>query len=115
MNRFGTQAMEAWKTLAPSQFAQIPDPSSHFSQLGVQAEQEWTQLWPQLVGSDEPGEGFFSKAGRIEAAKLRAEEIIRDQWLTPPSEVQDLDEEAEAPDPLAEVRAAMRDLLEADD
>ncbi len=38
MNRFGRYALENWKTLAPSALSRIPDPSSHFSQLGIEAE-----------------------------------------------------------------------------
>lgn len=42
-------------------------------------------------GARRAGEDFFHKAGRIEAAKMRAEEMIRDELLIPPVEVQDSD------------------------
>ena len=58
-------------------------------------------------------EDFFAKAGRLEAAKQRAEEMIRAELLTPPADEQDLDdEEDEEPSPMAEVMQAWKAHLE---
>jgi hypothetical protein len=112
VNRFGREAMENWRTLAPAAFAQIPNPSKHFSELGVVAQSQWADLWPQLVTPDVPGEDFFHKAGRIEAAKMSATEIIRAEMLLPPAEVLEPEEGENDPDPLAEVYQAMREYLD---
>jgi hypothetical protein len=111
LNRFGRFALEAWSELAPSVLSQIPDPNKHFSELGEEAESQWADLWPQLAGPDSPGEDFFVKAGRIEAAKLQAEEMIREELLTPPVDEQDLDD-GDGPGPLADVIQAWREVAE---
>ncbi len=110
LNRFGRYAMAAWQEAAPAALARITDPRMYFSELGERAESQWASLWPQMLEPDAPGEDFFSKAGRVEAAKMRAEEMIRAELLTPPVEEQDVDEPE--PDPLAEVRQAWRDLMD---
>lgn len=114
MNRFGRFAAETWRTLAPTAYSQIPDPNAHFSRLGELAESQWAQLWPELVEPEAEGEDFFSKVGRIEAAKLQAEELIRAEWLTPPADEQEPDE-GDEPGPLAEVNRVWRDLMESPD
>lgn len=111
LNRFGKFALEAWSTLAPTALSQIPDPQRHFSALGEQAFSAWVDLWPQLVEPDVPGEDTFAKVGRIEAAKMQAEEMIRAEWLTPAEDQQD-DDPGEGPDPMAEVIEAWRDVAE---
>lgn len=111
MNRFGRWAETVWRTLAPTAYDEIPDPRAHFSALGVEAESQWGTLWPQLAGRDSPAEDFHMKVGRIENAKLRAEEIIRADLLTPPPDVQECEPGEDEPDPLAEVCQAWRDLM----
>ena len=46
------------------------------------------RLAEELVGDDQPGEGYLAKAGRLTAARLQAEEIINHENgpLTPPRE-----------------------------
>lgn len=105
MNRFGRFARDAWQTLAPAAYQQIEDPNRHFSTLGDQAMEAWADLWRQLAGPDQPGEGFLEKVGRLENAKLRAEEMIREELLTPPPEQIEPDEQEEAPDRLTQMWA----------
>lgn len=113
LNRFGRFAWESWRELAPTALAQIPDPSGHFSRVGETALAQWTDLWPELVEPDLEGEDFHHKAGRIEAAKMRAEEIIRAELLVPPQELQEADD-PDQPGPLAEVIEAWRDVTTED-
>jgi hypothetical protein len=113
LNRFGRFALQSWQTLAPAALAQITDPSRHFSELGEEAESQWASLWPQLLTPDSPGENLFSKAGRIEAAKMQAEEMIRAELLTPPEELQEPDE-GDDPGPLGDVMQAWRSVLDED-
>lgn len=67
------------------------------------------------VGGTGPGGGedFHHKAGRIEAAKMRAEEMIRAELLVPPQELQEADD-PDQPGPLAEVIEAWRDVTTED-
>lgn len=93
MNKYGAQAMKMWQQLAPSALAEIEDPNRHFSMLGREAQEQVTSLTIELQGHDVPGETYFQKVGRIENAKLRAEEIVREELLIPPAEVRDLSED----------------------
>ena len=86
MNTYGKRAQQAWQQLAPSAYAQIPDPNQHFSTLGREAQDQIADLTTQLVGPDEPGESFEHKVGRLNSAKMRAEEIVAADLLTPPRE-----------------------------
>lgn len=86
MNRFGRIAQERWKALAPTAYAQIVDPSSHFSSLGESAEKAWIDLADEMTGPDVEGETYFEKVGRINAARSRAQEMIEADWLTPPAD-----------------------------
>ena len=84
MNEYGKRAQRAWQQLAPSAYALIPNPSLHFSTLGQTAADQVVDLTTQLVGPDVPGEGFAQKVGRLNAAKMRAEEIVAADLLIPP-------------------------------
>ena len=95
MNRYGTQAMQMWQQLAPAALAALEDPNRHFSMLGAEAEGQVVDLTIQLAGPDVPGETYFQKVGRIENAKLRAEEIVREELLIPPPEIREDDAELE--------------------
>lgn len=93
MNRYGVQAMRAWQDLAPTALATMDDPSRHFSRLGEEAMEQVTSLTIELSGPDVAGETYFEKVGRIENARLRAEEMVRAYLLVPPPDVRDLSEE----------------------
>lgn len=89
MNKYGRFAQQAWQELAPTRYAQLEDPNQFFSTLGQQAENQMILRWEQLQGPDVAGESTFEKIGRINAAKLQAEEIIRAEMLTPTPEEND--------------------------
>lgn len=93
MNKYGAQAMQMWQELAPTALAAVDDPNQHFSTLGQEALEQVTSLTIELSGPDVAGETYFEKIGRIENAKLRAEEIVRADLLIPPPEVRDLTED----------------------
>ena len=86
LNRFGRQAMAAWQELAPTALAQVENPEAFFEEVGIQAEQAWIDLTLQLAGTDTPGEAYFEKVGRIEAAKMQARELVNRDWCRPPQE-----------------------------
>lgn len=85
MNRFGRMALELWQELAPESLKDLPDREEFFSALGEEAEEAWIQRSLQLAGPDVPGEPWLEKVGRMENARLRAEEMIRHELLTPPT------------------------------
>lgn len=91
MNTYGKFAQNAWKTLAPSQYESIVDPDAWFTNLGEEAENSVDSLQVQIAGHDSPGETYLEKVGRLTAAKMQAEEIVRAEMLTPQPE--DLEEE----------------------
>lgn len=112
LNQFGKKALHNWRVLAPTALSQMDNPKDFFLKLGVQAQSQWADLWPRLVEPDLPGEDFFSKVGRIEAAKMSAAEVVTEDLLLPPESERDVDEELEAADPLARVHQEMQAVLE---
>ncbi|KUG51697.1 hypothetical protein AVL61_15755 [Kocuria rosea subsp. polaris] len=96
MNTYGKFAQEAWKTTAPAEYALIPDPEAWFERLGEEASIRVEDLTTALAGPDPVGESFLEKVGRLNAAKMQAEEIVRAEMLTPdPSVQEEPDEENE--------------------
>lgn len=93
MNKFGRLAQDRWKALAPAAYALLEDPSRRFSTLGEEAEKAWIDLADQLTGPDIKGETSLEKVGRINAARQQAMEIIEADWLTPPPEQIEVDNE----------------------
>jgi len=100
MNHYGAQAQLHWQTYLPERYARLEDPNSFFSTLGETAAQEITDRAQQLAGPDRPGEGYLGKLGRLNEAKLRAEEeILPELILVDPAAApdDDLDEEPSSP------------------
>jgi hypothetical protein len=95
MNTYGKFALEAWRTTAPAEYALIPDPVQWFEALGEEASVRVEDLTRELAGPDPAGETFLEKWGRLNAAKLQAEEIVRAEMLTPDPSVQEEPEEDE--------------------
>lgn len=87
MNEFGRLALAAWQELAPAAVARLREPRGFFRDLGRQAQQAWLELTLELVEPDRPGEDYFSKVGRVQAAKLAAREIVIADWCRPPQEL----------------------------
>jgi hypothetical protein len=81
------------------------------NRFGRFALESWQTLAPAALS--QPGEDFFTKAGRVEAAKMQAEEMIRADLLIPPEELQE-PEEGAGPGPLNEVMQAWRGVLDED-
>jgi hypothetical protein len=76
MNRYGVMAQKHWMRWLPSRYAQIEDPDSFFSDLGIQTAERIDSLSMELAGDDQPGEGYLGKAGRLGQARHQAEEIV---------------------------------------
>ena len=76
MNRYGLMAQRHWEQWLPQRYATISEPDSYFSTLGQEVAQQIEELTLDLAGDDQPGEEYLAKAGRLTAARSRAEEIV---------------------------------------
>ena len=86
MNRYGAMARRHWERWLPEQYAAIQDPGAFFAALGEEAARQVDELAGQLAGDGGPGEGYPERAGRLAAARARAEEIVLPQRVLPPPE-----------------------------
>jgi len=84
MNRYGTQAMEHWKTHLSERYSQIEDPDKYFSNLGEEIEEEIENLSLDITGDDPPNENYLTKLGRLNEARLTAETTVLRQRLPSP-------------------------------
>ena len=76
MNQYAAQARKHWQEYLPQRYATLSDPTSFFSTLGEQAAQQIEARTIELAGPDPRGEGFLAKLGRLNEARMRAEEEI---------------------------------------
>ncbi len=95
MNRYGEQARTWWQQLAPTDYAQMQDPDAFFTRLGEQAAAEVADLTELILERDKVSEEDKEKM-RF-AARLSAEEIVREEMLLPPRYVWDSDPDVEEP------------------
>ena len=65
-----------WAQWLPQRYATISEPDSYFSTLGQEVARQIEELTLDLAGDDRPGEEYLAKAGRLTAARSRAEEIV---------------------------------------
>jgi hypothetical protein len=85
MNHYGMTAQRHWERWLPSRYATIQDPDSFFSTLGEEVATRIANLSLDLAGDDPPAEDYLVKVGRLNMARLQAEEIVlREQVLLPP-------------------------------
>lgn len=98
MNQYGAMAQRHWARWLPGQYAQIPDPDSFFSTLGEEVAQQIADLSLELAGDDLPGEGYQEKVGRLNMARLQAEEIVlKERVLLDPEPGADPDSDQDQP------------------
>ena len=94
MNDYGRRAMVHWRRWLPARYAAIQDPEVFFSMLGRQAESQVLDLAEQLEGPDLPGEGYLEKVGRLNMARMQAEELVlREVILLEPEKAETDDDE----------------------
>ena len=93
MNHYGAQALKHWQEYLPQRYATIPesDRNSFFSTLGEQAATQIEDLSRELAGPDQPGEGYLAKLGRLNNARMRAEEEILPELILIAPETDDPD------------------------
>jgi len=89
MNTYGHIAISHWQTFLPDRLRAIPesDRTRFFTELGEQAAAEIEELQMQLAGPDPVGEGYLEKVGRLNAARMQAEEkVLAELILLAPEE-----------------------------
>jgi hypothetical protein len=85
MNKYAAMAERHWRRWLPSRVAAMDDPSSFFSNLGEEVAERIEDLTADLAGDDPPGETYMEKVGRLNMARLRAEEmVLPEKMLLPP-------------------------------
>jgi hypothetical protein len=87
-----------WPWSGAPWYAQIEDPDAWLAAIRRQFARQAGELADDLAGDDRPGEGYLAKAGRLTAARLMAEEIIRHENgpLTSDDHGEDEDEDEES-------------------
>ena len=100
MNKYGALAKEHWERVDPERYRAIEDPQTFFSDLGEQVSIQVCDLEDTLAGPDRPGETFLEKAGRLNMARIQAEEVVLSDlvWIREPESEED---EGDQPDPVS--------------
>jgi hypothetical protein len=94
MNQYGTQAQAHWREWLPTRYSQIADPTTFFSDLGQRVSDQVIELSAQIAGPDIPGEGYLGKVGRLNNARMQAEEVLlREEVLLTPEKTSTYDPE----------------------
>jgi hypothetical protein len=76
MNQYAVMAERHWRRWLPSRVAAMENPASFFSELGEEVAERIEDLAAELAGDDAPGETYMDKVGRLNMARLRAEEVV---------------------------------------
>ena len=85
MNHYGATAQRHWQRWLPTRYATIQDPDSFFSTLGEEVAQRIGDLSLDLAAEDSAAEGYLERVGRLNMARLQAEEIVlKEQVLLDP-------------------------------
>jgi hypothetical protein len=91
VNQYGSRARRYWAEHLPDRLAQIEDPTVFFTDLGEQMAQQVDELSLAIAGADPPGEGYLEKVGRLNQARLAAEEEVMREMLPASEQEQDRD------------------------
>ena len=95
MNKYGAQAMRHWQTHAPERYARIENPTRFFTELGLEAQGQISELAqrietnrPLLLAKIRSSRETYLKdvAHRMTALRI-AEEVVMQQlaWVSDPS------------------------------
>jgi hypothetical protein len=100
MNKYAHLAIRHWQKTDPDRYNAIPasERETFFTELGERAESEIQQLQDQLAGPDPGNETYFEKVGRLNMARLQAEEIVLPDLILIPEPSREKDEEMEDPE-----------------
>ena len=76
MNKYGLIAQEHWKKHAPSRYATLTDPTTHFQTLGESAATQIDQIATTLERQLDPNLPYLERVGQMNAIRLQAEEAV---------------------------------------
>jgi hypothetical protein len=97
MNRYGAMARRHWTRWLPGRVEAMDDPNSFFSTLGDEVATEIEAVTVGLAGDDPPGEDYLTKVGRLNMARLQAEErVLAERVLLTPEPGTDSEEDEPA-------------------
>ncbi len=95
MNKYGTQAMQHWKTHAPQRYRLIENPTEFFTELGLEAQGQISDLAQRieanpaltLARSRSSGQTYLQDVAHRMTALRIAEEVVMQQlaWISDPS------------------------------
>ena len=91
MNKYGAQAMRHWKTHAPEWYRLIENPTRFFTELGLEAQGQITELARQietnrpllLAKTPSSSETYTKDVARRMTALRIAEEVVMQQLESP--------------------------------
>lgn len=88
MNWYGERALRHMAEHCPVRLATIEDQEGYFTALGEQIRAEVRELEETLAGPAPPGEGYLEQVGRMNMARLMAEERVFAElvWVGPEPE-----------------------------
>jgi hypothetical protein len=75
-NGYGRLAQQHMERYLPSRYAQIDDPDRYFAGLGEEILDRVEELQPILAGQAPAGEQWLEMLGRMNMARLMAEEAV---------------------------------------
>ncbi len=84
MNQYGAQARRHWQTHLPNRYRQIPDPETYFTNLGEEIAQQIQDVARTMAGPDPANETYLDKVGRLNMARLSAEDQVLREMLPAP-------------------------------
>ena len=99
MNHYGEMARQHWEQYRPNEYQAMVDKDQFFTDLGEQISAWITELTPDFEGTPPPGETFTDKIGRLNFARLTAQEQVLREML-PQSEAEDQEQPAEQAEPV---------------
>ena len=100
MNQYAAMARQYWTRWLPGRVEAMDDPDSFFSTLGDEVATEIEALSLELAGDDPPGEDYLTKVGRLNMARLQAEErVLAERVLLAPEPGTDSEQENEPAEP----------------
>jgi hypothetical protein len=84
MNQYAAQARRHWQNHLPEQYRQIQDPETYFSELGEAIARQVQDTARAIAGPDPEQETYLAKVGRLNMARLTAEDQVLRETLPEP-------------------------------
>jgi hypothetical protein len=84
MNQYAAQARRHWQTHLPERYRQIEDPDKYFTEMGEQIAQQIQDTARAIAGPDPEQETYLAKVGRLNMARLTAEDQTLREMLPEP-------------------------------